>query len=619
MARVPRPPSPLATQTAFRFVQQWSAGDRPRIEDSLASVPPSERPNLFQSLLTVEVNARRTRGESPMASEYLARFPQFHTHIVSSLGTAPAVTVPATVSVPAPIPASAPAPIPATAPAPIPATAPAPIPAPMVEPIPVAPLPAGMGLIPVAMPMHPVAQHRPNAFEFGEMDNAPPDDPRSWNDGHSSKMTWLIGAGFLVILGLGVASALAFLPPARKATVDEPVAEAPETPAPEVVKPTSVVIESKDIDMGGPKSTGDPDKDMVDWIREIGGSGFVLTEQGGRVRYTAGQNMPKTGKFTIEQITLDARTASRWNNRSVARFSELKNLRKLDLHKDTELSDDTLAPLVNTTKLKQLELRGADLRVTGEGIARFTELEGLVINTAPAFADPDCAAIAKLTNLASLELNGTKITPIGFGHLSKLTNLKAITLGADLTLSPDHIRRLQTAPIEEIRSANGIGDEIFTEFAVFPNMRRYSLRKTTVTSAGFKAVAGQVKLEEISILGSGITGDALSHLTELSSLTTLDLSGAKIEGDVFGVLAQLPNLKSIRLAGNPLTDVHTGKLAAVEGMETLDLSNTKITDGTLGALKKHQKLKRLIVRGTMVTAGGIKEFTTGTPQCVVEK
>ena len=100
MARESRPPSPLATQTAFRFVQQWSAGDRPRIEDSLASVPPSERPNLFQSLLTVEVNARRTRGESPMASEYLARFPQFHTHIVSSLGTAPAVTVPATVSVP---------------------------------------------------------------------------------------------------------------------------------------------------------------------------------------------------------------------------------------------------------------------------------------------------------------------------------------------------------------------------------------------------------------------------------------------------------------------------------------------------------------------------------------
>ena len=88
-------------------------------------------------------------------------------------------------------------------------------------------------------------------------------------------MTWLIGAGFLVILGLGVARALAVFPPARKATVDEPVAEAPETPAPEVVKPTSVVIESKDIDMGGPKSTGDPDKDMVDWIREIGGSGFV--------------------------------------------------------------------------------------------------------------------------------------------------------------------------------------------------------------------------------------------------------------------------------------------------------------------------------------------------------
>ncbi|WP_020471867.1 leucine-rich repeat domain-containing protein [Zavarzinella formosa] len=605
MPRESAPPSPLATQTAFRFMQEWMSGSRPRIEDALASVPPSERENLFQSLLTVEVNGRKSRSESPDSAEYLGRFPKYRAVIVSALGE-PKIVAPAPAEVPKAVVVPAP-------------TYPAAVPYQQMDMVPVAPLPAGVSIMPVAMPMH--AEHRLNAFEFGAMpESAPRPDPiGQWEDQETRKLGWIIGLSFVGILGIGAACAVAFIPWGSKPPTDQPVVEVAENPVAEGPKNQSVKTETKDIDMGGPKSTGDPEKDMVDWLIKIGGAGFVLTDQGGRVRFNGGQNMPKTGKFTVEQITLDAQTSNLWNNRNVGQFSELKDLKKLELHRDKDLSDETLTPLVGKAKLRQLELRGNDLKVTGEGIARFPELEGLVVNTAPAFADPDCGAIGKLQNLAAIELNGTKITPIGFGHLGALPKLKTFIFGADLTLSPDHIRRLQTAPLEEIRSPNGLGDDIFIEFAVFTNMRRYSVRKTTVTAAGFKAVAGQLKLEEISLIGSGLTGDALQHLAELSSLTTLDLSGGKIEGDMVAVLAKLPNLKSIRLAGNPLVDKDVAHLASLETMELLDLSNTKITDGALGALKKHQKLKRLIVKGTPVTAGGIKDFTMGTPQCAVEK
>ncbi len=593
-------PSPLATLAAMSFVQEWLGGGRPRIEDALNTVPPSERANLFESLLTAEVNARKARGEAPDAGEYAPRFPQFRHMVEASLGL-PRVVPP----MPAAVPASLPAPLPYS---------------PAVAGIPVAPLPAGVAVMPVATAMY-APEPRTGAFAFGEMPEAAPaaDPMGNWEEKQTRKLGWLIGLSFLGIIGLGVVSAVAVLPKLRDKTPVEAAPELVEGPPPEAPKNAGVKTETKDIDMGGPKSTGDSEKDLVDWLRDIGGSGFVLTEQGGRVRYSPGQNMPKTGKFTVDQISLVAETANRWNDRSVARFAELKDLKRLELHRDKDLTDDTLTPLVATAKLRHLELRGLDLKVTGAGIARFPDLESLVVNTAPGFGDADCGAIGKLQNLTSLELNGTKITPVGFGHLGKLPKLTTLTFGADLTLSPDSIRVLQTAPIEEIRSANGLADEVFAEFAVFPNVRRYHLRKTLIKSSGFKAVAGQVKLEDITIVDSEITGDALKHLAELTALTTLDLSNSKVEGPGLSELAKLPNVKVIRLAGCPILDKDAALLAPADTMEELDLSRTKITDGALAALKKHQKLKRLILKGTMVTAGGIKEFVAGTPQCKVEK
>jgi len=598
MPRDSATPSSLATQIAFRFVQHWLAGSRPRMEDALAAVPPAERLDLFESLLMAEVNARKSRGEMPDAAEYAARFPQYVPMIAAALG--------------APRPA-APAPMPVA----VPMTAVQHSPTSVV---PVAPLPVGVGVMPVAMPMY-AAEHRPAAFAFGDMPDQPagPDAAAQWEDRQTRKLGWVIGAAFLGIVGLGVVAALAVLPRLRDMTPVEPVADVAEGPGPETPKNPGVKTETKDIDMGGPKATGDPEKDMVDWLRDIGGSGFVLTEQGGRVRYSPGQNMPKTGKFTVDQISLTADTANRWNDRSVARFAELKDLKRLDLHRDKDLSDDTLTPLAATAKLRHLELRGLDLKVTGAGIARFADLETLVVNTAPGFGDADCGAVSQLQKLSSLELNGTKISPVGFGHLGKLPKLTTLTFGADLTLSPDHIRVLQSAPLQELRSAGGLSDEVFREFAIFPEMRRYNLRKTLIKADGFKAVAGQLKLEDITIVDSEITGDALKHLAELKALTTLDVTNSKVEGEGLSTLAQLPNVKIIRLAGCPILDKDAALLAPVDTMEELDLSRTKITDGALAALKKHQRLKKLILRGTAVTPGGIKEFQTGTPQCKVEK
>jgi serine/threonine-protein kinase len=61
-------------RVCVRFEAAWKAGQRPRIEEYLASVEPSERPVFLRELLLLDLDYRSKAGEQPRASEYHARF-----------------------------------------------------------------------------------------------------------------------------------------------------------------------------------------------------------------------------------------------------------------------------------------------------------------------------------------------------------------------------------------------------------------------------------------------------------------------------------------------------------------------------------------------------------------
>src|SRR5947209_17604682 len=77
-------PSAVATGIALRFVADLQAGRRPSIETALDLAPQDEWAGLLHSLLIAETNARRGRGETPVAREYLPRFPA-HMEIVRAV------------------------------------------------------------------------------------------------------------------------------------------------------------------------------------------------------------------------------------------------------------------------------------------------------------------------------------------------------------------------------------------------------------------------------------------------------------------------------------------------------------------------------------------------------
>ncbi len=78
-------PDPTLALTGIRRVEQfcdhfelqWQAGRSPRIEDYLEQAEESARPRLLRELLGMELELRRGAGETPQASEYQQRFPDF--------------------------------------------------------------------------------------------------------------------------------------------------------------------------------------------------------------------------------------------------------------------------------------------------------------------------------------------------------------------------------------------------------------------------------------------------------------------------------------------------------------------------------------------------------------
>lgn len=64
-------------ETARRFRKLISRGEASPIAHFLGQVADEGREDLFAQLLEIEVNFRRSRGETPTSDEYLQRFPQF--------------------------------------------------------------------------------------------------------------------------------------------------------------------------------------------------------------------------------------------------------------------------------------------------------------------------------------------------------------------------------------------------------------------------------------------------------------------------------------------------------------------------------------------------------------
>ncbi len=198
--------------------------------------------------------------------------------------------------------------------------------------------------------------------------------------------------------------------------------------------------------------------------------------------------------------------------------------------------------------------------------------------------------------IVAVDLRASWITDSDMPELARLPNLARLDLS--LTRISDHgLQQLKNAPA--ITDLNLYYDEL-------------------ITDAGLSTVKGWKHLKRLSVRGTKISDTTLQHLSGVTSLESLDAGYAQITDVGLELLTPLTNLKELTIGGNKLTDAGLQPLRQLPGLVYLDLSGAQRTDSGLwsvsltepglDAIATLKNLRHLRLSGTLVSARGMEKL-----------
>jgi len=198
--------------------------------------------------------------------------------------------------------------------------------------------------------------------------------------------------------------------------------------------------------------------------------------------------------------------------------------------------------------------------------------------------------------IVAVDLRASWITDSDIAELARLPNLARLDLS--LTRISDHgLEQLKDAPA--ITDLNLYSDEL-------------------ITDAGLSALKGWKHLKRLSVRGTKITDTTLQHLSGVTTLESLDAGYAQITDVGLELLTPLTNLKELAIGGNKLTDAGLQSLRQLPGLTYLDLSGAERTDSGLWSVSLTEpgldaiatlgNLRHLRLNGTLVSARGVERL-----------
>jgi hypothetical protein len=215
---------------------------------------------------------------------------------------------------------------------------------------------------------------------------------------------------------------------------------------------------------------------------------------------------------------------------------------------------DDFRAIASITTLTQLSLDGGEvddgnLRL----LAGLTGLQTLSFNSS-GFSDDGCQVLAGLTKLRSLALfhpsrSNAAFTGAGLVHLAGLPELENLTLAG----------------------AN-VGDAALAAIATLPRLKGLRLWHNIETAEGLKALSGMASLRRLT-LGQRLAGRpprpaslsdaALPGIARITGLEELTLQEARLSGEALLKLKELPNLRKLTVSqvDTPAADIAKLKAA----------------------------------------------------------
>ncbi|KAJ3701133.1 hypothetical protein LUZ61_004838 [Rhynchospora tenuis] len=317
-------------------------------------------------------------------------------------------------------------------------------------------------------------------------------------------------------------------------------------------------------------------------------------------------------------------------------LSSLSNLTLLDLG-GICVTDEALSSLQVLTKLEYLDLWGSQISDAGATILNafprlnYVSLLWTSVTTVPFLP------LLKTLNMSNCTIdsifNGPH--PSGGVPLSKLivsgskfenaekalsgidfNSLTYLNFSGSLLNNFDFLEKMEN--LEHLNlSFCGIGNTTLETIAKNGNSLRYlDLKKTKVTSYGISVLAGAVpNLEYLSLASTMIDDSALSYISMMPSLQTLDLSYTSIKGYIYHgnnpvkvlsacSLTSLNHLESLNLEGIQLRDETIRPLSKLRNLKYLNLRSEYLSDSSFLTLASISGLKYLGFQGAVLTDSG---------------
>lgn len=318
----------------------------------------------------------------------------------------------------------------------------------------------------------------------------------------------------------------------------------------------------------------------------------------------------------LRQLKLEGASVT---DEGLAMIASLPSLEELSFEK-CECSDRLLQVLADSKKLKRLRLRS--LRISDSGLVALgmlDRLELLEITECTGFSEQGLESIAQLTKLRSLTLSGKAVRDSLLLKLKNLSNITSLAL-RQAQVSNDGFRVLESfVKLKELDVyGTAVSSDFLTNIPYPANLTKIKLRLSGIASA--EIVQQVVRFENLNALDLGendLEAAAIASIAQLPKLEDLNLLRTKLSNDAVQILCESQansRLKKLNLDDNSEVDDRSiESLLFMKSLEFLHLGKTQVTDTGIKKLSALSQLKTLIVNDTAVTQGALQQLQSTLP------
>ncbi len=293
--------------------------------------------------------------------------------------------------------------------------------------------------------------------------------------------------------------------------------------------------------------------------------------------------------------TLEIQTNDGFSGNGIKHLTKMNNLSTLTL-RTPRLSPEDLSALAGVSSLKQLSLNGTTSN------------------------DEVVGQLTSLSNLESLQLSGTRITPVSAASLGQMARLSSIDLSG--TAADDAVvSAMASLPIREINlSKTRITNASLAVLSKMPALEALNVSFTGVTGDGFKGF-GRTKIKTLSVGETRFELEGFRSIRGMSALEDLNIYNAGlVEHKSANVFRTFRNLRVLNAGKNSVTNAGMDVFfKGHKSLEELRLShNKRISDQGLAALVGVKTLKLLVVDNTGCGAQGARALKEKLPDCKIQ-